>query len=138
MDTRSDELLAAAREAAGRAYAPYSSFTVGAALLGADGRIYVGCNVENASYGLSLCAERNALFHAVACGCRAFRALALAAPEPTVPCGACRQALAEFCDGGLPIALGSLDPAAPVGRTTLGALFPAPFALGAVRDGGRG
>ena len=74
----------------------------------------------------------------MAWGGRAFRALALAAPGPTVPCGACRQALAEFCDGGLPIALGSLDPAAPVGRTTLGALFPAPFALGAVRDGGRG
>lgn len=123
------DLLAAAREAAQNAYAPYSRFAVGAALLGADGRIYAGCNVENASYGLTLCAERNALFHAVARGCRAFTALALVASRPTPPCGACRQALAEFCDGALPILLATPDPSVPPTRTTLGALFPQPFAL---------
>ena len=105
-----ERLVAAAREAATRAYAPYSHFSVGAALLGEDGQIYVGCNVENASYGLCLCAERNALFHAVACGCRTFRALAIVAPKPSTPCGACRQALAEFCGPTLDIFLAAQDP----------------------------
>lgn len=91
-------LIAAARAVQARAYAPYSTFTVGAAVLTADGAIYTGCNVENASYGLSCCAERNAIFQAVAAGCRDFQALAITgdAPEYTMPCGACRQVLAEF------------------------------------------
>lgn len=91
-------LIAAARKVQANAYAPYSHFTVGAALLGADGEIYTGCNVENASYGLSICAERNAIFHAVACGCTAFTALAIAGDSEgfTTPCGACRQVMAEF------------------------------------------
>ena len=122
-----ERLVAAAREAATRAYAPYSHFSVGAALLGEDGQIYVGCNVENASYGLCLCAERNALFHAVACGCRTFRALAIVAPKPSTPCGACRQALAEFCGPTLEIFLAAQDPAVPVTRTFLADLFPNPF-----------
>lgn len=122
-----ERLVAAAREAATRAYAPYSHFSVGAALLGEDGHIYVGCNVENASYGLCLCAERNALFHAVACGCRAFRALAIVAPKPSTPCGACRQALAEFCGPMLEIFLAAQDPAVPTTRTFLADLFPNPF-----------
>lgn len=92
------ELLTAAREARERAYAPYSHFFVGAALRARDGRIFTGCNVENASYSLSNCAERTALFSAVASGARAFEAIAIAGPDgvTTPPCGSCRQALVEF------------------------------------------
>lgn len=122
-------LLAAARKAALNAYAPYSHFRVGAALLGEDGRIYTGCNVENASYGLTVCAERNAFFHAIAEGCRRFTALALAADRPVPPCGACRQVLAELCPPTMPIYLGTLEAAGTCTCTTLGDLFPDPFAL---------
>lgn len=93
------KLLAAARAAQRRAYAPYSQFPVGAALLTVSGRIISGCNVENASYGLTLCAERVALARAVSDGHRKFRAIAIVAPGRHVtPCGACRQVLAEFGD----------------------------------------
>jgi cytidine deaminase len=93
-----DELVAAARAACVHAYAPYSAFAVGAALLCEDGTLVTACNVENASYGLSMCAERAAVFSAVATGKRRFKALAVASasPSPTPPCGACRQVLAEF------------------------------------------
>ena len=95
-----DELRAAATEAAGRAYAPYSKFYVGAALLFDDGRVTAGCNVENASYGLTSCAERNALFRAIseAGPGRRIRAIAVANRNghPSAPCGACRQVLSEF------------------------------------------
>lgn len=122
-------LLAAARAVARHAYAPYSHYPVGAALLGEDGAIHVGCNVENASYGLSLCAERNALFHAIAQGCSAFRALALVTPRPATPCGACRQVLAEFCSPALPIHMGTPNPTDPIRTLTLGDLLPHTFAL---------
>jgi cytidine deaminase len=91
-------LLADAIAARAGAYAPYSKFEVGAALRGSDGRIWTGANVENASYGLSMCAERTAIFHAVTSGARDFDAVAVAGPDgvTTLPCGACRQVLWEF------------------------------------------
>jgi cytidine deaminase len=92
-------LLERAREARAHAYAPYSRFPVGAALLAADGRVFTGCNVENASYGLTNCAERVAVQKAVSEGVREFVAVAVTGPEDTMaaaPCGACRQVLSEF------------------------------------------
>jgi cytidine deaminase len=90
-----------AEAVAARAYAPYSKFHVGAALLTSDGPIICGCNVENASYGLCICAERNAVFAAVAQGLRQFAALAVvtSSEQPVTPCGACRQVLSEFSPG---------------------------------------
>ncbi|MDR3636224.1 MAG: cytidine deaminase [Isosphaeraceae bacterium] len=104
------ELTNAARRASERAYCPYSRFRVGAAVLTEDGTIVAGCNVENASYGLTICAERNAIFQAVAIGQARVRAVAIytPTPSPSAPCGACRQVINEFgpdaeilsvCDG---------------------------------------
>ena len=93
-----EALVELAKKARAHAYAPYSGFAVGAAVLAADGRVFVGCNIENASYGLTNCAERTAIFSAVAAGAREIRALAVAADGalPCSPCGACRQVIAEF------------------------------------------
>jgi cytidine deaminase len=91
-----DLLLARAAEARKTAYVPYSRFPVGAALRSEDGTIYTGCNVENASYGLTICAERNAVAHAVAEGARRFDAVAVVTENGVTPCGMCRQVLAEF------------------------------------------
>ena len=111
-DPAFDDLLTLARSAREKAYAPYSNFLVGAALLTRDGHQFSGCNVENASYGLCLCAERTALFSAVAAGCRPgdFTAMVVIADtaEPVSPCGACRQVMSELCDGAMPVLLANL------------------------------
>ncbi len=97
LNERERELIGKAVEVRERAYAPYSRFKVGAALLSRDGRVFAGCNVENASYGLTVCAERVALFKAVSEGTREFEAIAIACGKgPCAPCGACRQVLFEF------------------------------------------
>ena len=93
-----EELTAKAAQAAKNAYAPYSHFAVGAALLCADGTVFCGCNVENASYSATVCAERSALCAAVSMGERRFKALAVTADKLVFPCGICRQALLEFGD----------------------------------------
>ena len=124
-----DALLAAALDARRHAFAPYSKFQVGAALEDASGRIHTGCNVENATYGLTICAERVAVFKAISEGVRQFRRVAVAADTGTLtpPCGACRQILWEFC-GDVEILLVNLQ-----GKTEsyrLSELFPKAFDAG--------
>lgn len=125
MLTPDDErLLEEAQKAARRAYAPYSRFPVGAALLGGEGTIFTGCNLENASYGLTICAERVALGKAVSEGARSFIAMAIWAPVASWPCGACLQCLAEFA-ANLRVIRGGEDNVQEV--KDLGELFPAAF-----------
>ena len=126
-----EKLLFAAKEARKKAYCPYSHFAVGAALLSADGRIFTGCNVENASFGATICAERAALASAVSAGVKKFTALAIAggkddeeARSLCPPCGICRQALSEFFGDDLPVYLCGEDGAE---RVTLGELLPLRF-----------
>lgn len=130
-DPQAERLIASAVEAARAAYCPYSGYAVGAALLAPDGRVFQGCNVENASYGLSLCAERSAVSAAVIAGARTFVAVAIAARGGSLPypCGACRQVLAEFCGPELTIYLAGIESGQPREATTLGALFPKSFRL---------
>jgi len=123
-----DALVAAATAARERAVAPYSGFHVGAALLASDGRVFGGCNVEAASYGLTCCAERTAVFKAVSEGVRSFRAVAVVtgAEEPTSPCGACRQVLWDQCRD---IAVVMATTGGKLEETTLATLLPRAFEL---------
>ena len=122
------ELIEAAKKAYAQGYAPYSDYRVGAALLCSDGTVITGCNVENSSYGLSSCAERTAVFTAIASGKRSFSAIAIAASKTPVPfpCGACRQVLSEFCDKDFSVHVAVDEGYA---TATLGELFPHGFSL---------
>jgi len=124
-ESEKNKLVAAANEAKKKAYAAYSNFRVGAALLTKEGDVFAGCNVENSSYGLTICAERNAVFRAVAGGKRHFQAIAIASDDPgfITPCGACRQVLAEFAPH-LEIILTNRKGKKKV--TSLDKLFPVP------------
>ena len=126
-----DALVTAARAVRRRAHAPYSRFQVGAAVLDERGRIHGGCNVENASYGLTVCAERNAIAAAVAAGARRIRAVAVVsgARPPASPCGACRQVLAELGAADTRVFLAGPTGAAARDDLTLGALLPSAFRL---------
>ena len=132
MKEKYSELIAAAKAVAEKAYAPYSNFFVGAALLTKSGKIYTGCNVENSSFSVTNCAERTALFSAVADGEREFSAIAIVGGEngdlsaPCFPCGVCRQALSEFCDRDMSILIVSKD---TYKEYTLGDLLPESFKL---------
>jgi cytidine deaminase len=131
-----DQLLAAAEAARAAAYAPYSSFQVGAALLADDGSVQPGCNVENASYPAGICAERTAVAAAVAAGKRRFTAIAVAGPDGVAitPCGICRQVLSEFSpDGSLRVI--ARDAAGAVRATTIAALLPGAFGPGDLAAG---
>ncbi len=121
-------VVAAALAARERAYCPYSHYAVGAALRATNGHLYLGCNVENASYGLTNCAERVALQSALAQGAREFALLAVVASGAVTPCGACRQALAEFCPE-LRILLVDPDQPHQARETTVAALLPCRFGL---------
>ena len=123
-----EPLIEAALKVREHAYAPYSEFAVGAAVLTEDGNIFVGCNVENASYGLAICAERNAIASAIAAGKRKFVAVAIAATPLASPCGACRQFIFEFGDD---IQVISVDATEPTSRQqwTSKELLPSGFRL---------
>jgi cytidine deaminase len=125
-DAQHDALIAAARTAREHAHAPYSNFRVGAAVRAKSGRIFTGCNVENATFGLTLCAERVAIFKAISEGERGFDAVAVVADTGalTPPCGSCRQILWEFC-GDAEVILANLN--GKVERYRMSALLPKPF-----------
>ncbi len=127
------DLLNKAMDAAKNAYSPYSGFSVGAALLCDDGTVFTGCNIENSSYSVTVCAERVALFSAVAAGHRKFSAIAVAGGKdgdftvPCPPCGVCRQALSEFCGDSMPVILTD-------GEHRLKELLPMSFTLENTED----
>ena len=121
------DLFAAAEAARARAYAPYSRFTVGAAILADDGKIYAGCNVENAAYPIGNCAEASAIAAMIAGGGKRITRIYITGPgrEPVTPCGGCRQRIREFADPDTPVTCQGID-GSPL-RTTLGELLPHSF-----------
>lgn len=131
MDFDRQKLICAAMAARERAYAPFSHFRVGAALLCGDGAVYTGCNIENSSYSPTLCAERCAAAKALSEGRRDFMAIAIvgSSPEPTMPCGVCRQFLYEFCDESFPVICAKNE--TDYVEMALGELFPRGFRLDA-------
>lgn len=122
-----DKLIALAKTASSMAYIPYSNFCVGAALVTEDDEVFLGCNIENASYGLSNCAERTAIFKAVSDGKRRFKKLVVIGDtkEPISPCGACRQVICEFCSKDMPVILANFN--GDILETTVGELLPFAF-----------
>lgn len=122
-----EKLVALARKASEQAYVPYSKFPVGAALVTEDGSVYLGCNIENSSFGLSNCAERTAFFKAVSEGHTQFSALAVIGDTegPISPCGACRQVMVEFCKGEMPVYLSNHH--GDIFSTTVAELLPGAF-----------
>jgi cytidine deaminase len=132
MKVTNDELIRHAKEARTRAYMPYSGFAVGSALLDETGVIHYGCNVENGAYGPTNCAERTALFRAIADGVPrgAFKAIAIVADtdEPCAPCGVCRQVMFELCPPDMPVIMSNLDGTTRV--ATVSELLPFAFVRG--------
>lgn len=128
------ELMDAAVKAREYAYVPYSKFPVGAAVLAQDGRVFLGCNIENAAYGPTNCAERTAIFKAISEGVRDFTALAVVAdtPGPCAPCGVCRQVMVEFFSADTRVYLGNLQ--GELVETTVGELLPNAFSAGDFQD----
>ena len=126
-ESLAERLVTAAEAAREHAHAPYSNFAVGAAVIGESGAVFAGCNVENASYGLSVCAERNAVAAAVAAGEKTLKAMAVVTgtSPPTTPCGACRQVLAEFGDFAILLA----NPEGERRITSVSGLLPEAFKL---------
>ncbi len=132
--TTLDKLLTRAKDARTRAYAPYSNYLVGAAVLTPSGKIFTGCNVENASYGLTVCAERNAIFKAISEGEREFVAIAVVTANGGSPCGACRQVIYEFMDPAAPVALADAQ-LTQVQHATVGELLPYGFTPSKLKEG---
>ncbi|WP_420913355.1 cytidine deaminase [Gilliamella apicola] len=127
MDMKIEKLIELAKTARSRAYVPYSKFQVGAVLITEDDEAILGCNVENASYGLANCAERTAIFKAVSEGKRKFKKLVVIGDTdgPISPCGACRQVISEFCAKDMPVILTNLQ--GKIQETTVGELLPWSF-----------
>ncbi len=125
-----EELIALAWEAREKAYCPYSQFMVGAAVLGEDGKVYTGCYIENASYGMTVCAERTAIFKMVSEGCRKFTALAVVGggDGDSAPCLACRQVMTEFCESWqTPVYVSG--PSGTIYTHTMEEICPLPFVM---------
>jgi len=125
-----EQLIESAKKSLENAYAPYSLYRVGAAIEGFSGKVYPGCNIENTSYGLTICAERVAIFRGISEGERNFKRIFITSntETPPIPCGACLQVMAEFCDEDFEIYIGKSDN--EVKRFLLKELFPKPFTLG--------
>lgn len=132
-----NKLLEEAKVAREKAYAPYSKFSVGAALLTKSGKVFHGCNIENASFGLTNCAERTALFKSVSEGETEFQALLVVADtkNPVAPCGACRQVIAEFCPPEMPVYLANIN--GDIKQTTVEQLLPSSFTSEDMKNAGK-